>query len=93
MLRACVTHLKGKWGNHLLSIEFSYNNSYHSNICFAPFETLYVRRCRSPIRWLEVGESSLFGSEIIFEALEKVRMMRDRLKKAYTQKKSYADNI
>ena len=33
----------------------------------------------SPVGWFEVGESSILGPEIIHEAVEKVRMIRDRL--------------
>ena len=60
-------------------LEFSYNNSYHSNIGMARFEALYGRRCRYPVGWFEVGESSILGPEIIHEALEKVRVISDRL--------------
>ena len=35
-------------------IEFSYNNIYHSSIGMAPFEALYGRRCRSPVRLFDV---------------------------------------
>ena len=45
------------------------------------FEALYGR-----IGWFEVGESSLCGPEIIYEALEKVRVIRDMLKTTYCQK-------
>ncbi|GJS36693.1 putative reverse transcriptase domain-containing protein [Tanacetum coccineum] len=31
MLRACVLDFKGSWDVHLLLVEFSYNNSYHSS--------------------------------------------------------------
>ncbi|XP_069152031.1 uncharacterized protein [Solanum lycopersicum] len=65
---------------------------YHSNIGMASFEALYGRRCRSPVGWFEVGESSILGPEIIHEALEKVRLIRDRLATAYSRQKSYADN-
>ena len=59
MLRECVIDFKGSLDDHLPLIEFSYNNSYHSSIRMAPFEELYVRRCRSPVGWFEVGESSI----------------------------------
>ena len=72
MLRACVIEFRGSWDDHLPLIEFSYNNSYHSIIVMEPFEALYGRRCISPIGWFEVGESSIFGLDIIHEALEKV---------------------
>ena len=91
MLRACVLELKGSWDDHLPLIEFAYNNSYHSSIGMAPFEALYERRCRSPIGWFEVGEVALLGPDLVMEALEKVRMIRERLKTAQSRQKSYAD--
>ncbi|GKD62926.1 putative reverse transcriptase domain-containing protein [Tanacetum coccineum] len=56
MLRACVLDFKGSWDVHLLLVEFSYNNSYHSSVRCAPFEALYGRKCHSLIMWVEVGE-------------------------------------
>ena len=67
-------------------IEFSYNNRYHSSIGMAPFEALYGRRCRSPVWWFEVGESSILSPEIIYEAIEKVRVIRERLATAYSRR-------
>ena len=58
----------------------------------APFEALYGRRCRFLIGWFEVGESSILGQEFIHVALEKVRVIRDRLTTAYSRHKSYVDN-
>ncbi|KAH0669578.1 hypothetical protein KY285_023739 [Solanum tuberosum] len=91
MLRACVMELKGSWDDHLPLIEFAYNNSYHSSIGMAPFEALYGRRCRSPVGWFEVGEVALLGPDLVMDALEKVRMIRERLKTAQSRQKSYAD--
>ena len=59
MLRACVIDFKGTWDDHLPLIEFYYNNNYHSSIRMASFEALYGKRCRSPVGWFEVGESSI----------------------------------
>jgi hypothetical protein len=56
MLRACVIDFSGSWDNHLPLIKFSYNNSYHSSIKYAPFEALYVCKCRSPLCWAEISE-------------------------------------
>ncbi|GKA32922.1 zinc finger BED domain-containing protein RICESLEEPER 2-like protein, partial [Tanacetum coccineum] len=63
MLRACVLDFEGSWDVHLLLVEFSYNNSYHSSVRCAPFEALYGRKCRSPILWAGVGEGQLIGPE------------------------------
>ena len=49
MLRACVIDFKGSFDENLPLIEFAYNNSYHSSIQMAPHESLYGRRCRSPV--------------------------------------------
>ncbi|WMV57916.1 hypothetical protein MTR67_051301 [Solanum verrucosum] len=91
MSRACVIDFKGNWDDHLLLIEFAYNNSYHSSIGMAPFETLYGRRCRSPIGWFEVGEVSLIGTELVHEAMEKDRLIRERLRTAQSRQNSYDD--
>ncbi|GJT67552.1 putative reverse transcriptase domain-containing protein [Tanacetum coccineum] len=82
MLRACVIDLGGSWNIHLPFAEFSYNNSYHSSICCAPFEALYGRKCRSPVLWVEIGDSGLIGSELVQETTDKVVVIRDRLKAA-----------
>jgi hypothetical protein len=58
----------------------------------APFEALYGRKCTTPFLWSGVGERSLFGPDIIKDAEEKVRFIRDRLKIAQSRQKSYADS-
>ncbi|GJU68708.1 putative reverse transcriptase domain-containing protein [Tanacetum coccineum] len=50
MLRACVIDFGSSWDRHLPWVEFSYNNSYHTSIKAAPYEALYGRKCRSPIK-------------------------------------------
>ncbi|WMV09508.1 hypothetical protein MTR67_002893 [Solanum verrucosum] len=65
ILRACVIDSKGSWDDHLPLIEFAYNNSYH---------------CSIPIGWFEVGEASLIGPDSVLYAMEKVQLIRDRLK-------------
>ncbi|GJW04736.1 putative reverse transcriptase domain-containing protein [Tanacetum coccineum] len=92
MLRACVIDFGGSWNIHLLLAEFSYNNSYHSSIHCAPFEALYVRNCRSPVLWADIGDSRLIRPELVQETIDKVVVIRDRLKAARDRQKSYADN-
>nr|GEV19518.1 putative reverse transcriptase domain-containing protein [Tanacetum cinerariifolium] len=55
MLRACVMDFGGSWDIHLLLVEFSYNNSYHSSMRCASFEALYGRKCHSSILLEEKG--------------------------------------
>ena len=40
-----------------------------------PCEALYGRPCRSPICWIEVGERSIKGLDLIRETLEKVELI------------------
>ncbi|WMV32922.1 hypothetical protein MTR67_026307, partial [Solanum verrucosum] len=77
MLRVCVIDFKGIWEDHLPLIEFAYNNSYHSSIAMAPFEAIYGRRYRSPVGWFEVGEFGLIGPNLVYDAIEKVRLIRE----------------
>ncbi|KAH0695899.1 hypothetical protein KY289_013381 [Solanum tuberosum] len=82
MLRACVINFKGIWDDHLPLIEFAYNNSYHSSIQMAPYKTLYGCRCRSSVGWFEVGEAALIGPDSVHDPMEKVQLIKDRLKTA-----------
>lgn len=57
LLRAYALDMQTSWDKHLHSVEFSYNNNYHSRILMAPSEAPYGRKCRSHVYWEEVGES------------------------------------
>ncbi|GJV38905.1 hypothetical protein Tco_1417345 [Tanacetum coccineum] len=61
IMRACVIDFGG---------------SYHSIIRCAPFEALYGRKCRSPILWAEIRESSLTGLELVQETTDKKGVVR-----------------
>ncbi|XP_072090487.1 uncharacterized protein [Arachis hypogaea] len=81
-----------KMTNYLPLIEFSYNNSFQTSIQLAPFETLYERGCRSPIRWFEVGEVKFFRPNLVQDAIENVRLTRERLLATQSRQKAYVDN-
>ncbi|WMV49180.1 hypothetical protein MTR67_042565 [Solanum verrucosum] len=57
----------------------------------APYEDLYGRRCRSPIGWFEIGEAGLIGPDLVHQAMEKVKVIQERLKTAQSHQKSYTD--
>jgi hypothetical protein len=57
----------------------------------APFEALYERKCRTPLLWNQTGETQLFGPDVLRQAEEQVRMIRDNLRVAQSRQKSYAD--
>ena len=88
MLRAYALDFKGSWDDHLPLIQFTYNNSFYSSIGMAPFEALYGRKYRSLIGWFEVGEAVVSGPDSVFEAMEKVKLIRERLKTVQSRQKS-----
>ncbi|KAK1678567.1 hypothetical protein QYE76_039415 [Lolium multiflorum] len=50
----------------------------------------YGRKCRTPLK-SEVGDSQVFGPDVLREAEEKVHKIREYLKTAQSRQKSYAD--
>ncbi|XP_009786585.1 uncharacterized protein [Nicotiana sylvestris] len=57
----------------------------------ALFEVLYGRRCRSPIGWFEIGKAELIGPDLVHRAVDKVKIIKERLKTAQSRQKSYSD--
>lgn len=91
MLRARVLDFKTQWDEDLLLCEFAYNNSCHASIGMTLFEALYGIRCKTPVRWEEVGVHSFHVPIIIGETSEKVKLAQKRLKITKSRLKSYAD--
>ncbi|SPT20051.1 unnamed protein product [Triticum aestivum] len=92
MLRACVISFGMKWEDCLPYAEFSYNNSFQASSGKAPFEILYGRKCRAPLNWSETGERQLLGNDLISEAEEMCKVIRENLKAAQSRQKSYYDS-
>ena len=91
MLQACVISFGMKWEECLPYAEFSYNNNYQASLQAAPSEVLYGRKCRAPLNWSETGERQLFGPDVIQEAEDRVRIIREPLKATQLRQKSYYD--
>ncbi|GJV22605.1 hypothetical protein Tco_1375300 [Tanacetum coccineum] len=47
---------------------------------------------KSPVLWVEIGESSLIGPKVVQETTDKVLLIKEKLKAAKDRQKSYADN-
>jgi hypothetical protein len=92
MLRACALQHGSSWDKSLPYAEFSYNNSYQASLKMSPFETLYDRKRRTPLFLDQTRGRQFFGPELIQEAEEQVRIIRENLRVAQTRQKSYADN-
>ena len=76
ILRACVFDFKKAWDEQLVLIEFSYNNSYHSNIGMAPYEALHERKCKTPLYWQDIDESLTIELDLIEATTDKIRIIR-----------------
>jgi hypothetical protein len=91
MLRSCLLEEGGDWGRYLSLVEFAYNNSIHSSIGMATYETLYGRKCWSPVCWLETGEKLLLGPDLVQDTTDSIRRIKERLKRAQDRHKRYVD--
>jgi hypothetical protein len=58
----------------------------------SPFETLYDRKCMTSLFLDQTRGRQFFGPELIQEAEEQVRIIRENLRVARTRQKSYASN-
>ncbi|GJT14561.1 hypothetical protein Tco_0861603 [Tanacetum coccineum] len=76
IMRACVIDFDG---------------SYHLSIQCASFEALYRRKCRSPVLWAEIEESSLTGLELVQETTDNVVLVKEKPKAARDRQESYID--
>ncbi|KAK9053108.1 hypothetical protein SSX86_029738 [Deinandra increscens subsp. villosa] len=57
----------------------------------SPYEALYGRKCRTPLCWVEVGQRELANKDVVKATIEKIHIVRARLKAAQDRQKSYAD--
>jgi hypothetical protein len=49
MLRMYVMDKPSKWEYYLHLVEFYYKNGYQASLKMSPFETLYGRKCNTPV--------------------------------------------
>jgi hypothetical protein len=92
MLRACALLYETSWDKSLPYAEFSYNNSYQQSLKMALFEALYERKCRTLLFWDQTGESQVFGTDVLRNAEDQVRVIRENLRVEQSRQKTYADN-
>ncbi|WVZ70557.1 LOW QUALITY PROTEIN: hypothetical protein U9M48_019216 [Paspalum notatum var. saurae] len=91
MLRACAIQYGTSWDKSPPYAEFSYNNSYQASLKKSPFEALYGRRFMTPLFWNQTGEKQVFGPDLIRDAEQQIKMVRENLRVAQSRQKSYAD--
>jgi hypothetical protein len=57
----------------------------------SPFQALYGRNCRTPLHWDQPDERQVFGPNILLEAEENIRMVRENMKTTQSRQRSYGD--
>ncbi|XP_050379736.1 uncharacterized protein LOC126797101 [Argentina anserina] len=57
----------------------------------APFEALYGRPCRTPICWVEVGDTVLPRPDVVKHFAEVLPSIKERLKAAQSRQNTYDD--
>ena len=85
MLRACALQYGTHWDKSLPYAKFSYNNSHQKSLKMALFKALYGRKCRTPLFWNQTGETQVFGPDVLRNAEEQVRNIRDKLRVAQSR--------
>jgi hypothetical protein len=81
-----------KWGYYLHLVDFYYNNRYKSSFKMSPFESLYGRKCSTPVSWDNSTYRVLLGPEMLKEMEDEMVKIKQNLKVAQYRQKVYADN-
>ena len=72
-------------------VEFAYNNGHQASLGMSPYESLYGRRCRTPVTWDNPVNRVVLGLELLKEMEQEVVKIRQNLKVAQDRQKRYAD--
>ncbi|XP_016554225.1 uncharacterized protein LOC107853752 [Capsicum annuum] len=57
----------------------------------APYESLYGRKCRSPVSCFESSKVRPSGKDLVHDFLDRVRVIKERLRVSLIRQKAYAD--
>jgi len=52
-------------------VEFAYNNGYQASLKMSVFEALYGRKCNTPVRWDNLTDKVILGTDLLKEIEEK----------------------
>ena len=72
MLRMYVMDKPTKWEDYLHLVEFAYNNGQQASLGMSPYESLYGRRCTTPVTWANIVNRVVIGPELLKEMEQEV---------------------
>ncbi|KAK6153615.1 hypothetical protein DH2020_013254 [Rehmannia glutinosa] len=81
---------------HFLPVKMTFSMDklaelYQATIGMAPYEALYGRALSFSIHWHEGWSPSIPKVDLVQEAMEKVKLIKERIRTAQSRQKSYAD--
>ena len=82
MLFMYVMEKPSKWEYYLHLVEFDYNNVHQASLWMSPYESLYGRRCRTPVTWDNPVKRIVLGPKLLKEMVQEVAKIRQNLKVA-----------
>ena len=82
MLHMYVMDKPSEWEYYLHFVEFAYDNGQQKSMGMSPYETLYGRRCRTPVTWDNPVNRIVLGIELLKEMEQEVTKIRNNLKAA-----------
>ena len=78
-------------GRLLTLVEFAYNNGQQASLGMSPYESLYGRKCKTPVTWDNPVNRVVIGLELLKEMKKEVVKISQNLKAAPNRQKIYAD--
>ena len=91
MLRMHVMDKPTKREDYLHLVEFAYNNGQQESLGMSPYESMYGRRCRTPMTWDNPVNMIVLGPELLKEMDQEVGKIMQNLKAAQDRHKIYAN--
>ena len=67
ILRMYVMEKPSKWEDYMHLVEFTYNNGYQASLKMSPFESLYDKKCNTPLSWDNPVDRTVVGLELLKE--------------------------
>jgi hypothetical protein len=80
MLIMYVMDQPSKWEYYIHLVNFSYNNGYQASLKIIPFETLYSRKCNTPVSWDNPADRAVIGLDLLKEMEVWMARIRKNLK-------------
>ena len=95
LLRAYVSPFQDDWDQHLVAVEFAYNDSVHASTGFTPFHLNFGQSPRTPLSMLVTGVSKPKSTESAAQFIQRlaadVELAKQRIQQYKDDMKVYAD--